>query len=290
MFTPIICWAVAAASQRYRLSFRQIIFLIAFAIYSVTVLSPLSQIARRDTPETADRMERLEFSIALLSHPLRLHQTYVEATARDLSTPSFTQGYFDTSQGLLDRLNIIKQDDRLINYTVQGHTVGSSRAFYYFLNWIPHFILPNKESYLPPGVANPGNYYAHEVGGLLSPDDFSTGISFSPTAEAFHMDMWMGIVLVGGCVWTLLFITSEVVCGDLRRSPYGLFAMVAFAHFAPESLIGGVVYYIFFQNVAIVIAILFCSYFAPVLGTLLAGNANMRRYGSQPALLVDATP
>ncbi|HEY4010197.1 MAG TPA: hypothetical protein VGM11_08620 [Acidobacteriaceae bacterium] len=293
MFTPIVCWGIAAASQRYRLRLWQIVLLIAFSVYAVMVLSPLSQVARGIVNPYAGFTERLELATDLLSHPVRLRRLYKDAYGTDdNSVAGFAQGYFDTPQGLLDRLNIIKTDDRLVTYTLQGHTVGSFRVFYYFLNWIPHIILPNKESLVPAGVTLPGNYYAHEVGGLLSPDDYSTGISFSPSAEAFHMNMWFGIVLVGGFVWILLFASVDWICGDLRKSPYGLLAMVAFAHVAPESLIGGLVYFIFFQNLGIVVAIFFCSYFAPILGTLLYGSPVTRRYGTRPAplMVADATP
>ena len=40
MFTPFVCWAVAAASQRYRLRLWQVILVIAFGFYAVTELSP----------------------------------------------------------------------------------------------------------------------------------------------------------------------------------------------------------------------------------------------------------
>jgi hypothetical protein len=218
------------------------------------------------------------FSIDLLSHPVRLHKMYDAqiGPTGSAETSGFEAGYFDSPQGLLDRLNMIKPDDRLVTYTLQGHTVGKFRVVYYFLNWIPHFIFPNKNALMPPGILNAGNYYAHQTGGFLSPSDESTGISFSPSAEAFHMDEWEGIIIVGTFVWTLLFISVDLFYGDLRRSPYGLLAMVAFAHVAPESLIGGIIYFIFFTNLGIVIAMVFCAYFAPIMGLLLAGPQESR--------------
>lgn len=288
MFTPIVCWGVAAASQRYRLRRSQLVALGAFAVYSVMVLSPLSQVGRAIVPINATAYQRLLVSVDLLSHPVRLHQQYdamlggPDVTGRE---PAFSSSYFDSPQGLLDRLNIIKSDDRLVSYTLQGHTVGKTRVVYYFLNWIPHFLLPNKDALMPPGIINAGNTYAHETGGFLAPDDYTTGISFSPSAEAFHMDEWEGIIIVGTFVWTLLFITVDAICGDLRRSPYGLLAMVAFAHVAPESLIGNLVYFIFFTNLAIVIAIVFCAYFAPIMGQLLAGPQEDRTSQFRPGSL-----
>lgn len=288
MFTPIACWGIAAASQRYRLRPWQVILVAGFAVYAVTILSPLSQIGRQLVPDGAGFSQRAQLTTDLLSHPFRLRKLYKDNAAplTDAGNlASFAQGYFDTPQGLMDRLNIIKADDRLDTYTLQGHTVGDYRVVYYFLNWIPHIILPNKEALMPPGGSNPGNWYAHEVGGLLAPDDYSTGISFSPAAEAFHMGSWLGIVLVGGLVWTLLFTTVDLICGDLRQSPFGLLAMVLFSHVAPESLITGVVYFIFYSNLAIVIAIVFCAYFAPILGTLLSGDPTLRGNDRAAALV-----
>lgn len=288
MFTPIVCWGVAAASQRYRLRRWQVALLAGFCVFSVMVLGPFSQVGRQLVPENATTYQRLVLSANLLTHPILLRQEYdnsLGVTDEKGQGPAFAASYFDSPQGLLDRLNIIKSDDRLVTYTLQGHTVGKFRVVYYFLNWIPHFILPHKNDLMPPGAANPGNYYAHETGGFLSPDDYTTGISFSPSAEAFHMDEWEGIIIVGTFVWTLLFISVDLICGDLRRSPYGLLAMVAFAHVAPESLIAALVYFIFFTNLGIVIAIFFCAYFAPILGLLLAGPQESRIAQFRPRTL-----
>lgn len=279
MFTPIVCWGIAAASQRYRLRIWQLVLLAVFAWYAVEYLSPLSQVGRALIPANAGVGDRLALSVTLLSHPKTLRADYLEAMGvpdESSHVVGFAAGYFDTPQGLMDRLNIIRADDRLVTYTLQGHTVGKMRVLYYFIDWIPHFILPNKESLMPPGVSNSGNFYAHEVGGLLSPDDYSTGISFSPSAEAFHMDEYEGIVVVGAFVWTLLFIVVEIICGDVRQSPIGLLAVVAFAHVAPESLIGNLVYFIFFNDLGIVMAIVFCAYFAPIIGQLLSGPQEPR--------------
>jgi hypothetical protein len=279
MFTPFVCWGVAAASQRYRLRLWQVLLLVGFSIYAVTILSPLSQVGRQIIPEGASSWQRLQLSVDLLSHPRRLRAEYIEAiepAGPGEPVAGFARGYFDSPQGLLDRLTIIQTDDRLITYTLQGHTDGYQRFVYYFINWIPHFILPDKESFAPPGGRSPGNYYAHEVGGLLSPDDYSTGVSFSPTAEAFHLEGWLGLALLAPLTWILLFTTVDLVCGDLRLSPFGLIAAVFFAHVAPESLISGLVLFIWTGNISIIIAIIFCAYFAPVLGTLLSGQTNSR--------------
>lgn len=276
MFTPIVCWGVAAASQRFRVRTWQALLLAGFAVFAVEMLAPLSQVARAIVPPNATNTERLTLSVDLLTHPKTLWTDYAGTPDPNGGRATgWEAGYYDTPQGLFDRMTIIKSDDRLNTYTMEGHTVGMMKVVYYFLDWIPHFLLPNKEALMPAGVTNAGNFYAQQVG-MLAPDDFTTGISFSPSAEAFHMNTWEGIIVVGGFVWTLLFVVVDLICGDLRNSPIGLFAMVAFAHVAPESLIGNLVYFIFFTNLGIVMAIVFCTYFAPIVGQLLSGPQDPR--------------
>lgn len=279
MFTPIVCWGAAAASQRYRLRPWQLAMLLSFAVYSVTILSPLSQVGRAIVPDDATTGQRAQLTADLLTHPSRLRADYrlgTDSPDAGERVAGFARSYYNSPQGLMDRLTIIQADDRLVTYTLAGHTEGYAPFAYYFINWIPHLVLKDKEKYAPPGATNPGNYYAHETGGLLSPDDYSTGISFSPTAEAFHLGGWVGVLTVAPFVWILLFAIMDLICGDLRRSPFGLIAAVYFAHVAPESLIAGLVQFIWTGSIAIIIAIVFCTYFAPILGTLLAGPQDPR--------------
>ena len=86
-------------------------------------------------------------------------------------------------------------DDALINITEQGQVFGISPIWASFSNLIPHFLWPSK-----PRLYY-GTLYAQEIGGLLSEDDTTTGISFSPTAEAFHMARWIGVLIVAPIVW-----------------------------------------------------------------------------------------
>lgn len=280
MFTPIVCWGVAAASQRYRLRMWQMVLLAAFAVYSVTILSPLSELGRALIAPGATNWDRALLTTDLLTHPLHLRAQYDAQMAPEgvyqVASNGFTQSYFNSPQGLLDRLNMIQVDDRLVTFTLRGNEEGYRPFIFYFINWIPHFIFPDKTKYSPIGGTNPGNHYAHEMGVLLSENDYSTGISFSPTAEAFHLEGWPGLLLLAPIVWTILFTVVDTLCGDLRQSPFGLVIAVYFAHVAPESLIGGLVQFIWSGDIALIVAILFCTYFAPVLGALLAGPADSR--------------
>jgi hypothetical protein len=280
MFTPIVCWGVAAASQRYRLRAWQVGLLLAFSIYSVTILSPLSQVGRANIPDDADSWQRAQLTTYLLTHPTQLRADYKNEVAPEgvfeAASTGFAPSYFNSPQGLFDRLSIIQSDDRLITFTLRGNKEGYQRLGFYFINWIPHFIFPGKDRFAPPGATNPGNWYAHEMGTLVSENDFTTGISFSPTAEAFHLELWLGLLTLAPAVWTLLFTVMDLICGNLRKSPFGLIIVVAFAHVAPESLLSGLVQFIWNGSIGLIVAIFFCAYFAPILGALFAGPENSR--------------
>ena len=267
MFTPVICWLAAACSQRYRLRLWELGGLLLFCWAAVSLLLPLSQVGRALTPYSATLGDRALLTADLLTHPARLHAEYKEKT--DPGESATRVAYFNAPQGAPDRMTMFPIDDALITYSLQGHYFGYGPLVYDFLNWIPHFLLPNKEQIAPPGN---GNLYAHEMGAMLTAEDNTTGISFTPTAEAFHLGGWTALLWLMPFIWTLLFITTDSVCGDLRSSPFGLMALVAFAHLGPESLIGGLTFFIWNGNIAIILATVFCAYFAPVLGALLAGG------------------
>jgi hypothetical protein len=173
--------------------------------------------------------------------------------------------YFNDSQGFFDRLQMLAPDDGLIDYTAQGHFDGLSVIWASFANWVPHFLWPNKP------VLGAGNSYAHEIGGIVGEEDESTGISFSPTGEAFHLAGWYGVFVVAPIIWTMLFTIFDSLCGDVRESPWGALAIAIFAHLAPEAALSGAVYAMWYGPLAITVAAVASSYLMPIIGTLLAG-------------------
>ena len=106
-------------------------------------------------------------------------------------------------------------------------------------------------------------------------DDTTTGISFTPAAEAFHLARWVGVLVVAPIIWTILFTLFDSLCGDVRKSPWGLLVISIFAHVAPEGGLGGPIYLFGFGTVGILFAALAATYVMPIIGTLLAGPENV---------------
>jgi hypothetical protein len=277
LFSPIVCWLIPACCARYQLKPRHIIVLVSFSILAFMVLTPLSEVGRALVPESYNTNQRIVFAFTLASHPVELRKQSLGNPIVDRSDPlNMRSGYFDTNQGLFDRLTMMPIDSGLIAYSESGHYLGFSPVIDNMENWLPHFILPNKV------VPVNGNYYAHEIGGLLSANDSTTGISFSAVSELFHWEGWFGIFVLGPFLWGLLFFVSDFVSGDLRVYPWGLLLVLIFAHLAPEGGIGGAINFVWLGNVSVIAAALFSTQIAPILGALFGGQPN---HAPEPSLV-----
>lgn len=263
MFTPFVCYILGVTWTRFRLRQRHILLVVGFAVFAQYFMVPLANVGREEAV-TYTQGERLAITTKYLLHPEHLREAYKQRMA---SYADLDIWYYGTSQGIFDRFTMLPNDSQLISYTVQGHYFGYLPLYIYIQNWIPHVLNPDK----PDGSTVGGNRYAHELNQLAEADT-TTGISYSSTAEAFHMDGWRAVVLVQLLVFLLVFISTDAVCGDLRSQPWGLLPMLLFAHVAPEELLAGPMNYVTLGNVATIFAIFVCGYITPVFGRLFQGR------------------
>jgi hypothetical protein len=260
LLTPAASWLIAAAYCRLRLRPSHYLFILANVLLAIFFVTPWSN-GRTAVPESGlDLSGRVQLAIFELQHfnDLKTVDNDFASNNRDLGI----SGYFNAGYGLLDRLSIISADDQLISFSAAGHYDGYYPVIMGYENWIPHFLDPNK-----PSVPT-GNFYSHEMG-TISDDDTTTGISYSPAAEAFHLGGWMGIFLMFPSVMFLLFITIDLTAGDLRVTPWGLFFVLAFSHIAPEGGVSSPINMTFYANVGMIAAIFFGTRVAPIIGAVL---------------------
>ncbi len=271
IFTPLLCFAIAAASLNYRFRMYQVIAGVVIIAFMFRFLVPYSQLGRDLVQPDFTFADRLALTTSLLTDIDTVRQDYSEQSAEAYGDNAF--GYYNSPQGFFDRLQMIAPDDGLINATELTQPFGLSPIYISIANLIPHVFWPDKPNMLA------GNTYAHEVGGIISDDDLTTGISFTPSGEAFHLARWAGIFILAPIIWSILFIIFDSLCGDIHKSPWGLLAIAGFAHTAPEGMLTGAIYMMGYGMIAIVFAAFAAAYVMPVLGTLLAGpeRANQRR-------------
>jgi hypothetical protein len=260
MLGPFAAYVLAAASQRYRVSRTQIVAGIFAIVFIFHYLVPYAQYGRTFREESGDT--NLQVSLTLLSNLGYVREQYLESSAG--AYEERVLGYYNTSQGFFDRLQMVSIDDSLNYATEQFGTFGLTPIVQAVENLVPHFIWKDKPQVLT------GNVFAHEVG-ILSEEDESTGVSFSSTATAFHLAGWKGIFLLAPAVWFSLFTIFDSLCGDVRKTPWGLLVMVLFAHAAPEGDIGSIIYMCFYTTYAIVFAAVMGAYVMPIIGTLIIG-------------------
>jgi hypothetical protein len=262
MFTPILCWLVAASSLRLKIRPYQIVLggLVLYVMFHFLV--PYSQYGRDQVPLDATFADRAAIAFTLVTDLDGVRTQYLDSRV-DAELDSLA--YYSEPQGFFDRLTMIGPDDALINITDKNGPAGLLVIPADFANWIPHFLWPNK----PP--SGNGNQLAHKIGGIVGDEDFTTGISFTPSGEAYHLAGWTGVFVVAPLIWILLFTVFDSLCGDVRESPWGLLMIAVFSHIAPEGMLDGAIYIIWFGSVGILFIAILTSYVMPLLGTLIAG-------------------
>lgn len=266
MFSPFVCWFVAAAAERYRISRNQIILLGLSIVFTTYYLVPYSQYGRTQVASTF--VGNIQVAEKLLANLPRVRTIFVDLEKQDIANG--VGGYFNKPEGLLDRLQMISVDSELIDATETHGAIGYYPILEDFEALTPHVFWPDKPAVLW------GNVYAHEAGVNISEDDFTTGVSFSPTAEGYHLGKWVGILLLCPAIWLLTFLIFDSLCGDIRASPWGLLVITYFAHAAPEGYLSGLIYADGYVAFAIIFAAVTTGYLMPIIGSLFIGPTEQR--------------
>jgi hypothetical protein len=278
MLTPLMCWLVAVAALGFRLSRMQVVGCLLGAFVIFHYLVPFAQYGRtlQNGGTNLSMAERLAIGLPLLEHPEQTRQIYL---SDQVDVPPGPLGeYYDSPQGFWDRLQFISVDDSLINITDQGRVFGLLPVKFEMLNSIPRIFWPNKPS------LNFGMMFVHEIDPSANSEDTTTGISFSPTAEAYHMARWTGILVIAPLVWIAFFTVWDSLLGKLNATPWGLIGLVLIAHAAPETGLGGAIHLISFGSESLIFCALFTIWIAPSLGDIVVGPGRNGHRLLQPNL------
>ena len=280
MFVPLITWLVPALALRFDFSKKQVIG-VAFVIYFMAhYLVPFSQYGRRSRDENGSQLNQLVAAIGYFQHLDQTRQSFLETAAEEDYDDS--PHFFDSPMGLFDREQMLAYDDNLIAYTDQGHIFGLAPALDGYANVVPRAIWKNK-----PYFAY-GNDYGREIG-VIDADDVSTGIAFSPLADAYHEAVWFGVFIVLPFVTFAYFFVTNSVTGSARTSPWALLAIAMSTHIAPEGLLQGTIYLTTYGIVAILLIATLCRWVLPLVSSLILGGdrSRLRRrqgFGSKAAI------
>jgi hypothetical protein len=252
-----VAWIVAAGAAGYRISKLRLVVLSVIAVVASSILTPYAQIGRqfRGAPDLKDQ------AIYLLQHPLETRNLYAMRVELEAVKSKSEIRWFEHPQGLLDRLTMLPIDDALISITDHGHPQTLYVFATYFMNAVPHFLFPDKPN---PGW---GNQFAHEIG-MLSPNDHSTGISFTPFADAYHDGQWMAVLFVAPFMFLMMFFVVDSVAGPAHQTVWALFYILYFSHSAAEGMMNTTVYGSSTITLGLIFGAWVIAKFAPLLGQL----------------------
>jgi hypothetical protein len=259
LFTPLAAYAVACGALRYKLRPSGVAGVVIVAFVMVYYLVPYSQVVRNYTRDIPDWGDRIDASIYWLEN---LDEVRAENNrdVEDILLGS-TPHYYSGDYSFLERLSMIAIDDALIDVADNGPKFGYMPIINAIENIVPHFLWPNKPS------INYNNVYGHETS-VLGDEDTDTSVSYGPSADAFNMGGWLGVLVLMPIVLTMMFAVVDSVSGSIAKTPWGLAYTVLFFHAAPEDSLGGCISLAAQATVVIVVTVFMARYAMPLVGSV----------------------
>jgi len=260
LFTPFASYVVVLGALRYKLNYKGILSIALVTWIMLYYLVPYAQVVRNYTRDLPTFDEHWDASIYWLNHLDDIRAEY-NANDQDIELNSGPH-YYSKDRGFLERLGALAMDDALIDTTDIHGAYGFQPLIVGIENVVPHFIWKNKPVYLY------NNSYAHEIG-ILGEEDFTTSISFGPSADGYHQAKWIGVLVVMPLVLIVLFTIVDSVAGSIKHSPWGLIFTVYFLHAGAESTLGSCFTSAFIVSITIVITVYAARYVLPLVGSVL---------------------
>ena len=262
MFSWLVIWLIACMALGYNFNKLQLVGGVILVSLMAYYLQPYSQYVRQyGVGNPAGNIQVAAHYLSDLNETRRLYYEQLDSMAG-----SFGPHYYNNLEGIFDRLQMISGDDALTDFTDHGNVYGLAPVESSYLNVIPRFLWPDKPVY------RYGNEYGREIG-VLAEDDETTGVSFSPAADAYHEAKWWGVFLVLPLVMFGTFFIVDSITGTARQAPWALLPITLSVHAAPEGGMASAVYISTYGMLAVVFIALLSKYVMPLIANLFTGKA-----------------
>jgi len=231
VITPVVIYIVCCACRKIVFSVIKIAALGSLCLVIVFLVYPLLQSYHNGQTE-AGGLSPTEVVDKIIDAPELIAQYNSQRidNIRDYSDLE----YFGRDVGMLGRYSLISLDAGLISSVKDGNYMGYEGIIEGCIDWIPHFIYPNK-----PVVFN-SEFYAHRLAGL-SQEDTTTGISFGSFGTSFAMGGWIGLVILITIVEGAFLLIMDALCPSVTSMPWIVCLLAFMMHSGPETNIDALV-------------------------------------------------
>ena len=172
---------------------------------------------------------------------------------------------YNHEYGLIDRMSMMAYDDAIIDRTDQGYVFGLYPVYHAILNVVPRFFWHDKPFFFT------ANEYGRELA-VIGEDDVTTGISFSPIADAYHESTWFAVLIVFPLIIFVYFLVTDSIVGSTKFSPWPLLPIALVSHLAPEGMVDGLILQITDGTLGMLIVAWTVRYIFPMTIRLLTGT------------------
>jgi hypothetical protein len=248
LFDPFFYVAITGISFGFRWRRFHLICGVLVVLLVLFVLFPFGQVARNYTrgPNIRETYRlTVDFFTKNVTRPTFLFDQYAEYKAG--LDEGDSERYFEISNGLLERMSLIKTADTLISATLKQGTSRWTTLGPNLADLVPRMLLPRR-------FVNVSNELAYKAG-VIDEDNLSTCVSFGFAADAFNCFGWWGVGILSFVIGLVLIVLTRWLTSGLENNVWALVFLGAYQVGIAEAPAGGALG-IIYQTAWIVSALL----------------------------------
>jgi hypothetical protein len=222
----------------YRPKIRDILITSFIFLFYILIVVPISQFGRDKTG--VDSIQRKwevfpELVAELFSNSDSLLSLYEIQRQNEKEYMTSSNAYFTSAHSVVERLSLIKAADILITTSTLKGTLGWD----FFLKTLD--ILPNS---LTGNTSYHSGNFLGKWTDSVSEDDEATSVSFTPIAEAYVVDHWVSVIVLGGGVFFLFFFINHAFFPLLSENIWAIWSFLLIQHSIAETSLSWMVFYL----------------------------------------------
>jgi hypothetical protein len=231
LMEPFLFTTLTGIAFRFPWRRRHVLIGLGSALLAFFILFPFGQVTRSYTRGANIRetyKKTVEYFQQNLQNPNFFVDQYLDY--REGVEDDKVTRYFNSPNGFLERLSLIKTADMLISATFTQGTGGWETIDPAFADLLPRIILPHRYADVPNilGVR----------AGMIDEDNTGTDIAFGFAAHAFYAFGWPGVIVTSFLLGTLITVVTRLVTCDLPCNIWAIVLLGGYQHSVAEGNVG----------------------------------------------------